>query len=127
MTYLGLRFLKWAAVLLFTIGVAGAVGGGDLASRRTSAYWAATPGFLLMWLAGYALARTTGTSLGSAWMSGGMLLSMLALQAVLWGVEREARPRAAVAAVAIAAMLGAVGLMVWKPGHRASPVVVEAR
>ncbi len=125
MSYLALLLLKWASVTAFTVGAAGAVAAGDLDTRRRAAYRLAAPGYVWIWVAGFALARTTGTSLGSGWVTGGMLLSTLALAAAIWVVEREDRPRTAVAVVLVVSVLAAAGLMTFKPGHRVSPRPVQ--
>lgn len=126
MSYLALLLLKWTSVTVFTVGAVGAVGAGDLPRRRLAAYRLAAPGYVWIWVAGFALARTTGTSLGSGWITGSMLLSTVALAAAIWVVEREDRPRTAVAVVMVASVLAAAGLMTFKPGDRVAPPRAEA-
>lgn len=125
MSHLALLLLKWTATTAFSVGAVGAVAAGDLPTRRLAAYRLAAPGYVWIWVAGFALARSTGTSLGSGWITGGMLLSTLALAAAIWVVEREDRPRAVVAVVLVASVLAAAGLMTFKPGHRAKSAHAE--
>ncbi len=116
--YVVLKLLKWIGVLAFTAGVAGAVLPHALADRRRAAHWLATPGIVLMWMGGYGLTREAGISMGSAWVAGAMLLSLVTLQAVVWGVERAERGRALVGGVAVITLLASLVLMVARPGHR---------
>ncbi len=117
--WLAWRLVKWVAVMLFAAGILGGVGASSLGDRRRAAYALAAPGFVLLWLSGWALARETGASLGAPWISVGLLASLIALQAVVWGVERARAPaaRRLVAVAALASLLVGTGFMVARPGH----------
>lgn len=125
-TWLLLRFVKMAALALLGAGIAGAFLSRDLEERRRAVYALATPGLILTWLAGFGLARETQVSLGSTWISASILVGLGLFQLVVWAVEREGRRTRWVAALAIVALLGAVGLMVAKPGTR-TQVHTEAK
>ncbi|MEQ1564946.1 MAG: hypothetical protein ABMA64_04860 [Myxococcota bacterium] len=117
-TWLVLRFVKMAALALLGAGIGGAFLSRDLEERRRAVYWLATPGLILTWLAGFGLARESHVSLGSDWISASILLGLGLFQLVVWSVEREGRRTWWVVALAIVALLSAVGLMVSKPGTR---------
>ncbi len=123
------RVVKWVGVLLFAAGVLGGVMARDVEDRRRAVYAAATPGFIVAWVAGWNLLREAGVSMGSAWVSAGLVLSLVTLQAVVWGVERAGRPRVLVTAVALGSLLANVALMTARPGTKAAPShgVEEAR
>jgi small neutral amino acid transporter SnatA (MarC family) len=110
------RFLKLVAVLLFGAGLVGAFLPASQVDRQRAVYWLATPGFVLTWLGGYAMTRSTGVSLSAGWVVGGMLLSLLAIHMAAWSVEREDRPRGVPAAVAMLALVLSLYLMIGKPG-----------
>lgn len=116
-----LKLIKWLGVVAFSAGLIGAVLPRDLADRQAAAYWLATPGIVLVWLGGFGLTKLTHISMGSPWLSASMLLSLVALQAVVWGVERAERGRAAVAVVAVVALVATLALMVTRPGNRLAP------
>jgi hypothetical protein len=114
--WLVLRFAKFVGILAFGMGVGGALLGGEAAQRQRAAYWLATPGFLLTALAGFGLVKATGASLGAPWISGSLLLSLVALELTVRSVE-PGRPRSVAHVVGIIVALAAVvALMVWRPG-----------
>ncbi len=115
------RLVKWLGVLLFVAGVFGGVLPSSLEDRRRAVYAVATPGFVLTWLAGWALLRIGGTSMGSTWVSSSLLLSIVSLAAVVWGVETPTRPRRLVALVAMGSLAATVTLMTLRPGTRMLP------
>ena len=53
------------------------------------ARFVATLGFALLWFSGWGLARLTGVSLGSAYLSASMALSLLSMQLLIWSTERR--------------------------------------
>lgn len=110
-----LKFLKLLGVAGLFSGTVGAVLARDLADRRRFAYAVAGPGFGVTWACGFGLAAFEEVSLTSAWILGAMVLSLTSLQVVLYGVGKEGRRTAAVAAMAIGPLVATVGLMVWKP------------
>jgi hypothetical protein len=112
-----LRLVKWVGLLLLGGGVAGALGQSSLDARRRAVYRLATPGFFLLWLAGFGLARQTATSLGSPWISASLLSSLLMLQALAWSVERPGRERAATFLVTLPLAVTLL-LMVLQPFSR---------
>ncbi|MCX4240522.1 hypothetical protein [Paraliomyxa miuraensis] len=114
--WLWLRFFKLVGVLALAMGIAVALMGGTPAIRRRAAYWLATPGFLLTALAGFGLVRATGASLGAPWISGSLVLGLLAVDLAVSSVE-PGRSRSGLRAVAcVSSLLAALALMVWRPG-----------
>lgn len=114
--WLVLRFAKFVGILAFGAGIGGALLGSEGAQRQRAAYWLATPGFLLTALAGFGLVKATGASLGAPWISGSLVLSLVALDLTVRSVE-PGRPRTVMHGVGIALALAAVmALMVWRPG-----------
>ncbi|MCB9664906.1 MAG: hypothetical protein H6732_12395 [Alphaproteobacteria bacterium] len=128
--WLTLRLLKWVGVGLYVLGVGGAVLARDPEERRRAAHGPATVGFVLTWLGGYGLARLTGTSLGSTWLSLGMLGSLATLQLVVWSTEREVPRGSWVRWLAAGLVVATLAVMVWRPGTRLvaeAPAAEEAR
>lgn len=115
---LWLRFLKLVGVLALTAGTLGAVMPGDLSlrARRRFAFFVAGPGLLMTWGLGFALAVLLRLPLLSTWIVGSLALSLLSLQAVLYCAGREGRAGWAPLLVAVLPLLGALALMVWRPG-----------
>lgn len=114
--WLVLRFAKFVGMLVFGLGIGGALMGGTGPQRQRAAYWVATPGFLLTALAGFGLVKATGVSLGAPWVAGSLLLSLVALDLTIRSVE-PGRPTSAARVVGIVGALAVVvALMVWRPG-----------
>lgn len=109
--------VKWAGVLGFAVGLAGAFLATDAEQRRIAAQWVATPAFVLVWLGGYGLLELTGVSLGSAWVSGSFLAMIGALHLALSAAPR-AVGRLPRGGIALALVLTIVGLMLTRPGTR---------
>ncbi len=120
--WMALRLLKWLGLLLYGAGLWGALVPADGALRAQAARYPATAGFVLLWFAGWGLARLEGTSMGSAWLSASMLLSLIGHQLLIWATERpeqsQAPLRRAAGLLALVLTLLTVGLMVAQPGHR---------
>ena len=121
--------VKWAGVLGFAVGLAGAFLATEAEQRRVAAQWVATPAFVLVWLGGYGMLESTGVSLGSAWVSASFLAMIGALHLALSAAPRTVGrlPRGG---VALALVLTIVGLMLARPGtrleaHTASPLEVR--
>ena len=114
--WLVLRFTKLVGILAFAMGIGGALLGSEGPQRQRAAYWLATPGFLLTALAGFGMVKATGASLGAPWISGSLVLSLVALELTVRSVE-PGRPRSTAHMVGIVGALVAVlALMVWRPG-----------
>jgi hypothetical protein len=111
--YAWLKIAKVLGVALLFAGTIGAFLPRDLADRRRAAYALAAPGFGVTWAAGFGLAAVTSTSLMSGWVLSGIVLSLFALQVVLYGVGKDGRRRAA--ALAIAPLVVTAALMVLRP------------
>lgn len=110
-----LHFAKILAVAVLLAGTVGAFLARDLRDRRLFAYALAGPGFGVTWACGFGLAAVLDVSLLSTWILGAMVLSFVSLQVVLFAVGKEGRRSPLVASLAIAPLIGAVALMVWKP------------
>ncbi len=110
-----LRFAKILAVATLFAGTVGALLPRDLRDRRVAAYALAGPGFGLTWACGFGLTASMEVPLLSTWILGAMVLSFFSLQVVLYAVGKEGRRSPVVAALALAPLVGAVALMIWKP------------
>jgi hypothetical protein len=113
--YLALRAAKVLAVATFFSGVIGAVFARALEERRRFAFYIAGPGFGATWALGFTLAWVVGHSIASLWIVGAMVLSLFALQVVLFSVGREGRRGPVTALLAIGALVACVALMLFKP------------
>jgi hypothetical protein len=122
--YLLLRTLKWLGMLAYGAGLVGALGSETPAGRSKAVQLWATLGFALLWFSGWGLARLTGVSLGSAYLSASMALSLLSMQLLIWSTERRspelARAPGRIWAGRLAAVLSVavIVLMVARPGAR---------
>jgi integral membrane protein len=77
--WVAFRILKWAGLLLFGAGCLGSAVARDARDRASFAYGVGTAGWLISWIAGYGLAKSSGVSIGEPWITAGMGFSFLAL------------------------------------------------
>lgn len=112
-----LRLTKFVGVLAFAMGIAISLAPTtDDSVRRRAAYWLATPGFLLTWIAGWGMAKQYAISLGRPWITLSMVASLIALHELVRDVE-PGRPRSTVRTVVIlAALLVSLASMVIRHG-----------
>ena len=112
-----LRLAKLVGVLAFAMGIAvGLAPSTDDTVRRRAAYWLATPGFLVTWIAGWGMAKMYAISLGRPWISVSMLASLIALHEIIRDVE-PGRPRSRVrTTVILLALLISLASMVIRHG-----------
>ncbi len=112
-----LRLLKLVGVLAFAMGIAVSLAPStDDAARRRAAYWLATPGFLLTWVAGWGMAKMYAISLGRPWITVSMVTSLIALHETIRDVE-PGRPRSRVrTALILLALLASLASMVIRHG-----------
>ena len=114
--YLGLRILKWVSLCLLGAGHLGGWLASTHRDRQRAVFWLATPGFGGVWLAGYGLARLQGVSMGSPWISNSLLLSLAAMQMLVFAVEKPERRVRLWGALAMVLLVGTLGMMTLKPG-----------
>ncbi|MEM6291276.1 MAG: DUF3817 domain-containing protein [Myxococcota bacterium] len=125
------RFVKFVSVALLASGVFGSIFGATPATRRRAGQRIATVGLFGVWLAGYALAKKTGVSIGEPWISRSLLAGLLALAgACMAGASDRVPPWAA--ALGLGGLLSGFGWMssrtleqAWMLGA-AVPAVVAA-
>jgi hypothetical protein len=112
-----LRLTKLVGVLAFAMGVAVSLAPSTADEiRRRAAYWLATPGFLLTWIAGWGMAKMYAISLGRPWITVSMIASLVALHETIRDVE-PGRPRSRMrATVILLALLISLASMVIRHG-----------
>jgi hypothetical protein len=113
---LWLRFAKIVAVIALFSGTLGVVMSPSIEARRRFAVALVGPGFGLVWALGFLLVRFTGHSLLSPFILWAMALSILSLQGVLYLAGKAERRGWLPAFIAIAPLLGALWLMMFRPG-----------
>ena len=114
--WLAWRLVKLLALALWSAGVLGAVCVPAPRSRLVLVRCFATPGFVLLWGAGWMMARLTDRSLGTPWIAATLVLSLTALHAAFLASHGRGRSRLTAApALAFGGLLGSVGLMVLRP------------
>lgn len=118
--WLVLRLAKFVGVVAFAMGIALALAptaDADMARvRQRAAYWLATPGFIVTWIAGWGMARQYAISLGEPWISISMLTSLVALHETIRDVE-PGRPRSrARTAMIVIALFVSLAAMVIRNG-----------
>lgn len=114
--WMTLRLAKFLGVIAFAMGIALALGNGPARARQRAAYWIATPGFVVTWIAGWGMAKMYAISLGAPWISVSMVASLIALHEAVRAVEpgRERSPWRV--ALTIIALVVAVASMVIRYG-----------
>ncbi|MFV8749029.1 hypothetical protein ACNOYE_00600 [Nannocystaceae bacterium ST9] len=110
--WLAIRLLKYVGVLMFAMGIAGALLPNDQRTRQLAALWIAAPGFILTWFAGYGLTRELGLSLGEPWISISMVASMAALHETLRATEPGRTPSRWHAALVLGLLFVSLAAMV---------------
>lgn len=122
--WLVLRLAKFVAVIAFAMGIALALAATDDPAlraanqrvRQRAAYWLATPGFIVTWIAGWGMAKQYAISLGKPWITISMVASLVALHETIRDVE-PGRPRSkARTAVIVVALLLSLASMVIRHG-----------
>jgi hypothetical protein len=113
--YTLLRFVKVLAVGALFAGSIGAILARDLADRRRFAFWLAAPGFAVAWICGFLLVAVTDRALLVPWTIGGVALSIVSLNGVLYAVGKEGRRTLGAAALILVPLVATVALMVWRP------------
>lgn len=115
LSYLLLRFVKFAAVLAYAGGAIGALVARDLDTRRTLVHRVASPGLLVVWGAGVLLAQRLARPWTELWMVGAFVTTFLAQGALTWRAAREENGGAAVTLLVISALALSLWLMIWRP------------
>ena len=114
--WLVLRLAKFVGVIAFAMGVGLALAPGHERVRQRAAHWLATPGFILTWVAGHAMAKMYAISLGRPWITISMVTSMIVLHEIFRDVE-PGRPRSKVrTAVILLALFISLASMVFRHG-----------
>ncbi|WP_394845447.1 hypothetical protein LZC95_51500 [Pendulispora brunnea] len=107
-------FLKFAGVLAYAGGFAGAFLAGEMPARKRAVHAIASPGLVLTWMAGCLVANESGIGLRELWILGGLVLSFLSLLGLVYSVSRDRRTGAVFSAAAIP-LLTVLALMVLRP------------
>lgn len=105
-----LRFAKFVGVALFASGVVGSLFARDAHDRRRSAHVLATLGLIVVWVAGYGLAKAKAVSIGELWIARSLLAGLVAMFAAAWAATTNPVPRFA-RALGVGALVAAFGLM----------------
>ena len=83
---------KFIGVVVFGGGLVGRFLARDEASRRLAIHAVASPGLMLVWLAGYGLTVTLGVALTEMWIIGGLVFSLASQIALVAFGKRETSP-----------------------------------
>lgn len=112
------RLLKFTALVGMTAGLVGAATGGSRGERLRMLYVLGVPGFVLVWVAGWMLAKLTGRLIAEPWIVAGLLGSFTALHGAYLGAfarpERQRMVQVAAPTV-LAGLLATVAWMVVRP------------
>jgi integral membrane protein len=103
------RILKFVGFGLHVAGVYGALTGETAEARRRALHGPGTWGMVATWIAGYALMKSTGVSMGEPWISAALLTSLSGLVALMGWVHHGARGLAG--ALAAGGLLATIVLM----------------
>ncbi|WP_394834861.1 hypothetical protein LVJ94_51025 [Pendulispora rubella] len=107
-------FLKFAGVLAYAGGLAGAFLASEMPARKRAVHAIASPGLVLTWVAGSIMASQLGVRMTELWILGGLLLSFFSLLGLIYSVSRDRRTPAAFSVVALP-LLTVLALMVFRP------------
>jgi integral membrane protein len=119
-SWIAWRLAKLAALVLFAVGLGAVLSRPDRPGRLRAVHGLLLPGLVGLWVAGWAMAKATSTSLGAPWIGLGMLASLATLQAAIAHAHATA-PRRGTAVRAVAGALAAVAAMVVRSS---SPLVL---
>jgi hypothetical protein len=109
-----LEIAKLLSVAALFSGTLGAFLPEALADRQRAAYWLAGPGFGATWIFGFVLAWARSVSTLSWWIVLSMALSIVSINAVLYGTAKDGRRSGTTALVAIVPLVLCVILMVLR-------------
>ena len=112
--YLALKFAKLVAVALLLGAAVGALVVDGLEQRRKLVYRIAGPALAATWSAGFGLAWVTQVSIASWWVLAAMVLSLLAVQALLYVAGRDGRRNVWSALLVVAPLVGCIAIMVYR-------------
>ena len=115
LTYLLIRFAKFAGVLAFAGGAIGALVAPDLATRKTLVHRVASPGLLAVWGFGLLLAFRLGRPWSELWILGAFATSFVLQGLLTWRAARVEHGGPGPAAVALALLVASLALMIWRP------------
>ncbi|TXD37330.1 hypothetical protein FRC98_11415 [Lujinxingia vulgaris] len=110
-----LKLVKYAGLVLFAAGAALTFLGEGLRLRQRAAYVVAAPGYMATWGGGMLMVGMYNHALFSGWIIVTFLLMTAVMNAVMWSAAAEGRRSAALACVSALALVGCVGLMVFRP------------
>lgn len=110
-----LKIGKLLAVVAFFTGAIGATYSRSWEDRQRAAYRLAAPGFFGVWGFGLGLTQLQGVRLFSHWILFGALCSLVSINGVLYAAGREDRATRGARVTALAPLVLAVVLMVWRP------------
>lgn len=113
-TYRLLLLCKFLGVVTYAGGLAGSFLASAPEERKRAVHLVASPGLLVTWAAGAALANLLGLRLIELWLFGGFALSLISQLALVASVARGRRSLAALACSA-GPLAGVLALMVFRP------------
>lgn len=113
-TYRLLLLLKLVGVVAYAGGLVGAFLATAPADRRRAVHAVASPGLLVIWVAGYLLVRRLGVPLTEPWIAGAVALSLVSLLALVHSAARDRRTHTAFA-TAVVPLFAVLFLMVFRP------------
>jgi hypothetical protein len=106
--------LKFLSAMGFAAGAVGTFLTRDPKIRRLAAHRIASPCLLLTWTTGYSLVLLSGLSLWELWLSGALVLSIVASAALALAAAHPRHDKGA-ALLSFLSFTGIIALMVLKP------------
>ena len=110
------RIIKLLAVAALAAGSLGAGFAAEQRDRLAAAFWVATPAFLVTWIAGFAMAKAGGHSLGAPWIALAMATSLMGFHHAILACRKSGRraPFAGLTAGWVTASI--VAMVIRQPG-----------
>jgi hypothetical protein len=115
LTYLLLRFAKFAGVLAFAGGAIGALVARDLDARRALVHRVASSGLLVLWVAGVLLAQRLGRPWSELWVLAAFAATFVVQGALTWRAARAENGGPGVVVVVVGLLAVSLWLMIWRP------------
>jgi hypothetical protein len=109
----GIRFIKFAGIMLYSAGVAGSFASSVPKDRKRAVHTIASTGLLLSWVAGYLLSVLRNVPLTELWVLAGIVTSFGAQALLVRSLKRPPTLRAL--ALVLVPLTITVALMTARP------------
>ncbi|MEM1007391.1 MAG: DUF3817 domain-containing protein [Myxococcota bacterium] len=114
-TWLLWKWIKLTSVVVFAGGVFGTLSPSSRASRLWIAHWVMTPSWVLVWISGFWMMKTTGRPMSTMWILTSLFASYLTFHATVMIAYRREQPKSMTLWMAIWGLFASLSVMVTRP------------